>query len=87
MDRPHGRPGHRRTQLHPYALSTSWNTGASLTLRAADADNNGTPDLWTVGAGGNTVLWRVTNLTAGTISTPGTGTLTADPARTLAPVA
>ncbi|NBE84542.1 hypothetical protein [Micromonospora rubida] len=64
----------------PYALSTSWNTGANLTLRAADADNNGTPDLWTVGAGGSTVLWRVTNLTAGT---PGSGTLTADPARTL----
>ncbi|MCX4473399.1 hypothetical protein OOK41_24355 [Micromonospora sp. NBC_01655] len=64
----------------PYALSTSWNTGANLTLRAADVGNDGTPDLWTVGAGGSTVLWRVTNLTAGT---PGTGTLAADPARTL----
>lgn len=64
----------------PYALSTSWNIGADLTLRAADVDNSGTPDLWTVGAGGTTVLWRVADLTAGA---PGTGTLTADPARTL----
>ncbi|MGC4808108.1 hypothetical protein [Micromonospora sp. DT233] len=60
-----------------YALSSTWNTGTNVTLRAADIGNDGTPDLWTVGAGGSTVLWRVSNLTAGT------GTIAADPARTL----
>ncbi|MGC5023087.1 hypothetical protein, partial [Micromonospora sp. DT47] len=30
----------------PYALSTNWNTGASRTLRAADINTDGTPDLW-----------------------------------------
>ncbi|MER7416130.1 FG-GAP-like repeat-containing protein [Micromonospora peucetia] len=64
----------------PYALSTGWNTGANLTLRAADANGDGTPDLWTVGTGGTTTLWEVTGLTSGT---PGTGTITAKPTQTL----
>ncbi|WP_431974466.1 LamG-like jellyroll fold domain-containing protein [Micromonospora haikouensis] len=63
-----------------YALSTSWNTGEDVTLHAADVDADGDADLWTVGANGATVRWRVSGLTAGT---PGTGTLTADPARPL----
>ncbi|WP_432957977.1 hypothetical protein [Micromonospora haikouensis] len=63
-----------------YALSASWNTGEDVTLHAADVDADGDADLWTVGADGETVRWRVSGLTAGT---PGTGTLTADPARPL----
>ncbi|WP_144082682.1 MULTISPECIES: FG-GAP-like repeat-containing protein [unclassified Micromonospora] len=64
----------------PYTLSAAWNTGANLTLRAADADNNGTPDLWTTGTGGSITLWKVTNLTTGV---PGTGTLAAQPMQSL----
>ncbi|MFC0027955.1 FG-GAP-like repeat-containing protein [Micromonospora chaiyaphumensis] len=57
-----------------YTLSTAgWNKDAVLGLRAADINNDGTPDLWTVGASGTTKTWRVTNLTAGT------GSITGDP--------
>ncbi|GAA2750758.1 hypothetical protein [Kitasatospora cinereorecta] len=33
-------------------LATGWNTGADVQLQAADINSDGTPDLWTVGAGG-----------------------------------
>ncbi|WP_156313243.1 LamG-like jellyroll fold domain-containing protein [Micromonospora sp. HK10] len=55
----------------PYTLKSSdWNKGATLTLRAAEMNNDGVPDLWTVGAGGVSTAWLVSNLTgsAGTIS-------------------
>ncbi|NJP35693.1 LamG-like jellyroll fold domain-containing protein [Micromonospora thermarum] len=66
----------------PYTLrATGWNTSATLGLRAADIDGNGTPDLWTVGAGSSATPWHVTNLT---ISENGnTGTIAAAPAQTL----
>lgn len=32
-----------------YPVASNWNTGASLTLQAADINGDGTPDLWTVG--------------------------------------
>ncbi|GAB2949845.1 hypothetical protein GCM10027280_43050 [Micromonospora polyrhachis] len=50
----------------PYALSTNWNAGATHSLRAADINNDGTADLWTIGAGAHSGAWLVTNLTAGT---------------------
>jgi len=34
-----------------YPVATRWNTGATITLQAADINNDGVPDLWTVGAG------------------------------------
>ncbi|MEH0983764.1 LamG-like jellyroll fold domain-containing protein [Micromonospora sp. CPCC 205556] len=61
----------------PYLLSTSWNPGADLALRAADINSDGTADLWTVAAGGVTKAWHVTGLTGGA------GTITAQPAQTL----
>ncbi|MBF9070816.1 hypothetical protein [Streptacidiphilus fuscans] len=33
-----------------YPVATRWNTGATLTLQAADINGDGVPDLWTVGA-------------------------------------
>ncbi|MFI1196795.1 FG-GAP-like repeat-containing protein, partial [Micromonospora sp. NPDC020750] len=61
----------------PHTLSTTWNTGTNLTLRAADTNADGTPDLWTTGTGGNITLWKVTNLTTGT------GTIAAQPTQNL----
>ena len=34
---------------HPVA--SGWNTGIDVALQAADINGDGTPDLWTVGAG------------------------------------
>ncbi|MFC1415111.1 hypothetical protein [Streptacidiphilus cavernicola] len=34
-----------------YPVATDWNTGADVTLQAADINSDGVPDLWTVGAG------------------------------------
>jgi hypothetical protein len=59
-----------------YAIAANWNTGAAIGLQAADANGDGTPDLWTVGAGGAATAWLLTNLTA-------TPTITALPAQTL----
>ncbi|MEU8265471.1 FG-GAP-like repeat-containing protein, partial [Micromonospora sp. NPDC048999] len=50
----------------PYKIGGTWNTGANLTLRAADINNDGTPDLWTTGPNGTITTWTVTNLTNGT---------------------
>jgi hypothetical protein len=60
-----------------YKLHENWNVGANLTLRAADIDSDGTPDLWALGAGGMSTAWLAANLAAGT------GTVTAQPAKTL----
>ncbi|EEP71893.1 hypothetical protein MCAG_02220 [Micromonospora sp. ATCC 39149] len=70
-------PGTGQLTYHPYALSAAWNAGANVTLRAADADNSGTPDLWTTGTGGSLTLWKVAGLAAGT------GTIAAQPTQTL----
>ncbi|MGW5558774.1 LamG-like jellyroll fold domain-containing protein [Micromonospora sp. NPDC003944] len=60
------------------ALAASgWNTGTALSLRAGDINGDGTPDLWTVGAGAVTTGWLVTNLQAGS------ATITAQPRQTL----
>ncbi|MEV4214463.1 LamG-like jellyroll fold domain-containing protein [Micromonospora sp. NPDC049662] len=54
----------------PYTLSTNWNRGASLALRAADANSDGTPDLWSVGGNGLTTAYLVSGLgTTPTIAT------------------
>ncbi|WP_280667876.1 MULTISPECIES: hypothetical protein [unclassified Kitasatospora] len=34
-----------------FPVATGWNTGAAITLQAADINGDGVPDLWTVGAG------------------------------------
>jgi hypothetical protein len=63
-----------------HTLKTSgWNTGATLTLQAADINSDSTPDLWTTGAGRTTTAHLVTGLT-------GTPTLTAQPAQALTTV-
>lgn len=51
-------------------LSTNWNRGADVSLRAADINADGTADLWTVGTGATSTAWLVTGLTAtaGTIN-------------------
>ncbi|MFI1192634.1 LamG-like jellyroll fold domain-containing protein, partial [Micromonospora sp. NPDC020750] len=61
----------------PHALSTAWNTGAAITLRAADINADGTPDLWATGAAATGTTWLVSGLTGGT------GTIAAQPAQTL----
>ncbi|GAA5004114.1 hypothetical protein GCM10025734_42060 [Kitasatospora paranensis] len=37
---------------HSFAMATGWNTGADVELQAADINSDGTPDLWTIGTGG-----------------------------------
>lgn len=61
----------------PVKLASGWNAGTALTLRAADINADGTPDLWTVGTGALTTAWLVTDLTATT------GTIAAQPSKTL----
>jgi hypothetical protein len=61
----------------PYTLRASgWNTGANISLQAADINHDGTPDLWTVGADGTVTSWLVTGI-------PSTPTITAQPTQTL----
>ncbi|MEO3777022.1 LamG-like jellyroll fold domain-containing protein [Micromonospora sp. B11E3] len=69
--------GNNLLTFTPYKLADAWSPGADLTLRAADIDSNGTPDLWTVGSGGTTTRWYVGNLAAGL------GTISAQPAQAL----
>ncbi|MBV1855883.1 LamG-like jellyroll fold domain-containing protein [Catellatospora tritici] len=58
-------------------LKTSgWNTGVSLNLSAADVNRDGSPDLWSVGAGGRVTAYLVTGLGA-------TPAITAQPSQTL----
>ncbi|MEU5277921.1 hypothetical protein AB0G87_16065 [Streptomyces asoensis] len=59
-------------------VATGWNTGAALSLRAADANADGTPDLWTVSTDGTVTTNLFTDLsgTAPATLTRVTGTLT-----------
>ncbi len=54
-----------------YPVATNWNTGAAITLQAADINGDGTPDLWTTGSGGAATANLFSNL-----STTGAATLT-----------
>jgi hypothetical protein len=56
---------------------TTFNQGAAVTLRAADINKDGTPDLWTVGAAATATAWLVTNVANGA------GTITAQPGQKL----
>lgn len=44
-------PDTGRVTYNAYPVATGWNTGADVTLQAADINSDGIPDLWTVGAG------------------------------------
>lgn len=57
--------------------TSGWNTGAGLTLHAADLDGNGTPDVWTVGANGQTIAHLTSDLNGST------GNITAQTAQNL----
>lgn len=46
----------------PHLISSDWNPGAISTLRAADINGDGTPDLWTVSPAGVVTSWLVTGL-------------------------
>ncbi|MFE6824146.1 hypothetical protein [Streptomyces sp. NPDC057690] len=62
-----------------YPVATGWHTGAALSLRAADANGDGVPDLWAVSEGGAVTTDLFTDLsgTAPATVTRVTGTLTA----------
>ncbi|MER5637895.1 VCBS repeat-containing protein [Kitasatospora sp. NPDC002227] len=49
---------------HAFPVATGWNTGADVDLQAADINSDGTPDLWTVGAGGQVTANLFSNLSA-----------------------
>ncbi|WP_280723211.1 hypothetical protein [Kitasatospora sp. MAA4] len=51
-----------KLNYHAYPVATGWNTGADVTLQAADINSDGVPDLWTVGAGGTVTATLVSNL-------------------------
>lgn len=67
----------------PYLISSSWSPGTLQTLEAANVADNGVPDLWTVTTTGVTTAYLVTSLVAGSGTTPGSGTITAQTAQTL----
>ncbi|PJN26142.1 LamG-like jellyroll fold domain-containing protein [Kitasatospora sp. CB02891] len=50
-------------------VATGWNTGRDLALQAADANADGTPDLWTVAADGTAALHTLSR-TAHTLDQP-----------------
>jgi hypothetical protein len=58
--------------------TTTWNKGATLTLQAADVNGDGTPDLWTAGAGATVTAYLAT-------LGSGTATLAAQPSQVLTP--
>ncbi len=64
-------PNTGATSYTAYPLATGWNTGADVSLQAADIDGDGVPDLWTTGAGEKVTA----NLFSG-LSTTGPATLT-----------
>ncbi|MGW6523524.1 hypothetical protein [Streptomyces sp. NPDC054962] len=61
-----------------YPVATGWHTGAALSLRAADVNGDGVPDLWAVSEGGTVTTDLFTDLssTAPATVTRITGTLT-----------
>ncbi|RLK22480.1 VCBS repeat protein [Micromonospora sp. M71_S20] len=75
--------GNNMLTFTPHKLSDTWNPGADLTLRAADIDGSGTPDLWTVGTGASTTAWFVSALAPGAAGAAGTGTITGQASRVL----
>ncbi|MFE4621867.1 LamG-like jellyroll fold domain-containing protein [Streptomyces mirabilis] len=62
-----------------YPVATGFDTGQNLTLQAANINGDGTPDLWTTGAGAATTANLFTNLstTASATLTQNVDTLTA----------
>jgi hypothetical protein len=46
----------------PYLISAKWSPGPVSTLRAADINGDGTPDLWTVSPQGRVIGWLVSGL-------------------------
>jgi hypothetical protein len=58
--------------------TSTWNKGATLTLQAADVNGDGTPDLWTVGAGAVVTAYLATLGSS-------TATLAPQPTQVLAP--
>lgn len=46
----------------PYRVSSNWRPGPITTLRAADINGDGTPDLWTVNPQGQVIGWLVSGL-------------------------
>jgi hypothetical protein len=46
----------------PYRVSSNWRPGPITTLRAADINGDGTPDLWTVSPDGKVIGWLVSGL-------------------------
>jgi len=46
----------------PYHVSSNWRPGPITTLRAADINGDGTPDLWTVSPQGRVIGWLVSGL-------------------------
>jgi hypothetical protein len=46
----------------PYEISAKWRPGPISTLRAADINGDGTPDLWTVSPEGRVIGWLVSGL-------------------------
>lgn len=46
----------------PYRVSSNWRPGPITTLRAADINGDGTPDLWTVSPNGQVIGWLVSSL-------------------------
>ena len=68
----------RPDDLPPHTIAAAdWNKAASVRLRAADVNNDGLPDFWTVGDGGVSKVWRLISL-SGTI-----GAITAEADRTV----
>ncbi len=59
-----------------YQISANWNPGTITTMRAADINGDGTPDLWTVTPAGTVTSWYVTGLS-------GTPAITAAASQTL----
>ncbi|WP_042369658.1 hypothetical protein [Streptacidiphilus neutrinimicus] len=63
-------PNTGATSYTAYSLATGWNTGADVTLQAADINGDGVPDLWTTGVGEQVTANLFSNL-----STTGPATL------------
>ncbi|MEU5383788.1 FG-GAP repeat domain-containing protein [Kitasatospora cineracea] len=62
-------PGTGTLTYRAFPVATGWNTGADLTLQAADIDSDGTPDLWTLDGAGHVTADLVTGLGTGAPAT------------------